>query len=55
MVDGVRSFKKIIFYLFQVKSGSIFDNVLICDDPEYALKVAEETWGKYKDVCCTAP
>lgn len=34
----------------QVKSGTLFDNILICDDPEYANKVAEETWGKNKDV-----
>lgn len=37
----------------QVKSGTLFDNVLISDDPEYAKKVAEETWGKQKDVCCS--
>ncbi|CAF2152296.1 unnamed protein product, partial [Brassica rapa] len=35
--------------LWQVKSGSLFDNVLVCDDPEYAKKLAEETWGKLKD------
>ncbi|XP_078149087.1 calreticulin-like [Carex rostrata] len=35
--------------LWQVKSGTLFDNFLICDDPEYALKFAEETWGKHKD------
>ncbi|KAF2307301.1 hypothetical protein GH714_026181 [Hevea brasiliensis] len=35
--------------LWQVKSGTLFDNVLICDDPEYAKKLAEETWGKNKD------
>ncbi|KAJ8622293.1 hypothetical protein MRB53_030822 [Persea americana] len=33
-----------------VKSGTLFDNILICDDPEYAKKFAEETWGKQKDV-----
>lgn len=33
-----------------MKSGTLFDNVLITDDPEYAKKVAEETWGKQKDV-----
>lgn len=36
--------------LVQVKSGTLFDNILICDDPEYAKKFAEETWGKHKDV-----
>ena len=33
-----------------MKSGTLFDNVLITDDPEYAKKVAEETWGKNKEV-----
>ncbi|KAH7655106.1 Calreticulin protein [Dioscorea alata] len=35
--------------LWQVKSGTLFDNVLVCDDPEYAKQLAEETWGKQKD------
>uniref|UniRef100_A0A0C9S783 Calreticulin n=1 Tax=Wollemia nobilis TaxID=56998 RepID=A0A0C9S783_9CONI len=35
--------------LWQVKSGTLFDNILVCDDPEYAKKFAEETWGKNKD------
>ncbi|XP_027107927.1 calreticulin [Coffea arabica] len=35
--------------LWQVKSGTLFDNVLVSDDPEYAKKLAEETWGKHKD------
>ncbi|KAL5983566.1 hypothetical protein ACLOJK_017654 [Asimina triloba] len=33
----------------KVIAGTLFDNVLICDDPEYAKKFAEETWGKNKD------
>ncbi|CAA2976706.1 calreticulin-like [Olea europaea subsp. europaea] len=33
----------------KVKSGTLFDNVLVCDDPEYAKQLAEETWGKQKD------
>nr|AHC55381.2 calreticulin [Hirudo medicinalis] len=33
------------FDLWQVKSGTIFDNVLITDDEAYAEKVGEETWG----------
>ncbi|MQM08428.1 hypothetical protein Taro_041282 [Colocasia esculenta] len=41
--------KYVGFELWQVKSGSIFDNILICDDPEYAVKLAEETWGKNID------
>uniref|UniRef100_A0A7N0U924 Calreticulin n=1 Tax=Kalanchoe fedtschenkoi TaxID=63787 RepID=A0A7N0U924_KALFE len=35
--------------LWQVKSGSLFDNILITDDPEYAKKFADDTWGKHKD------
>eukprot|EP01018_Ginkgo_biloba_P009969 Gb_34343 [translate_table: standard] len=34
--------------LWQVKSGTLFDNILVSDDPEYAKKLAEETWGKHK-------
>ncbi|XP_045159876.2 calreticulin-like [Mercenaria mercenaria] len=37
------------FDLWQVKSGTIFDNVLITDDAAYAEKVGEETWGQTKD------
>lgn len=33
-----------------MKSGTLFDNVLITDDPEYAKQLVEETWGKHKDV-----
>ncbi len=33
----------------QVKSGSIFDNILITDDLEAAKKFAEDTWSKGKD------
>lgn len=35
--------------LWQVKSGTIFDNVLVTDDVEYAKKFAEDTWGAMKD------
>uniref|UniRef100_A0A0D3H382 Pentatricopeptide repeat-containing protein n=1 Tax=Oryza barthii TaxID=65489 RepID=A0A0D3H382_9ORYZ len=37
-----------------VKSGTLFDNILITDDPEYAKKFAEETWAKHKDAEKTA-
>ena len=37
------------FELWQVKAGSIFDNVLVTDDVVYAKKFAEDTWGKSKD------
>nr|ACO12974.1 Calreticulin precursor [Lepeophtheirus salmonis] len=33
------------FDLWQVKSGTIFDNVLVTDDVDHARKVGEETWG----------
>jgi calreticulin len=36
------------FDLWQVKSGTIFDNILITDDEKYAEEVGEETWGKTK-------
>ncbi|GMH07725.1 hypothetical protein Nepgr_009565 [Nepenthes gracilis] len=35
--------------LWQVKSGTMFDNILVCDDPEHAKQLAEKTWGKNKD------
>ncbi|XP_051897847.1 calreticulin-like [Pristis pectinata] len=35
--------------LWQVKSGTIFDNFLITDDEKYAEKVGKETWGATKD------
>jgi len=41
--------KYVAFELWQVKSGTIFDNILITDDIEYAKKFAEDTWGKMKD------
>jgi len=37
------------FDLWQVKSGTIFDNILVSDDPAEAKKFAEDTWGKNKD------
>jgi len=37
------------FDLWQVKSGTIFDNILITDDEKFAEKVGEETWGAMKD------
>merc|ERR1719259_1454209 len=41
--------------LWQVKSGTIFDNFLITDDPEHAKKVGEETFGATKDAEKTEP
>jgi calreticulin len=37
------------FDLWQVKSGTIFDNVLVTDDEKHAETVGENTWGKMKD------
>ncbi|CAD5112255.1 DgyrCDS1486 [Dimorphilus gyrociliatus] len=37
------------FDLWQVKSGTIFDNVLITDDVAHAEEFAKETWGASKD------
>ena len=44
-----KEFCHIGFDLWQVKSGTIFDNVLITDDVDHAKKVGEETWGETKD------
>ena len=33
----------------QVKSGTIFDNVLITDSEEYAEEFGNDTWGQTKD------
>ncbi|GAQ81761.1 Calreticulin [Klebsormidium nitens] len=41
--------KYVGFELWQVKSGSIFDNILVTDDEDYARKFAEKTWGASKD------
>ena len=38
-----------MFIVFQVKSGTIFDNILITDDEAFAEEVGNETWGKTKD------
>uniref|UniRef100_A0A0B7AX00 Calreticulin n=1 Tax=Arion vulgaris TaxID=1028688 RepID=A0A0B7AX00_9EUPU len=35
--------------VWQVKSGTIFDNFIITDDVDYAAKYGKETWGKTKD------
>ena len=40
---------KLGFDLWQVKSGTIFDNVLITDDVDEAKRIGDETWGATKD------
>lgn len=37
------------FELWQVKAGTIFDNILVTDDIAYAHQFAEKTWGAGKD------
>lgn len=37
------------FDLWQVKSGTIFDNILVTDDVEYASKFGADTWGATKE------
>jgi len=41
--------KHVGFELWQVKAGTIFDNVLVTDDAEYAKDFATKTWGAAKD------
>lgn len=41
--------KYVGFELWQVKAGSIFDNILVADSYEEAEKFANDTWGKTKD------
>merc|ERR1712172_351327 len=40
---------KLGFDLWQVKSGTIFDNLMITDDPEAAKKAGEDLWAATKD------
>merc|ERR1719228_104367 len=50
--DGIAKYDevcKIGFDLWQVKAGTIFDNVLITDDVEHAKKVGEELWAVTKE------
>lgn len=37
------------FDLWQVKSGTIFDNILLTDSETYAEEFGKETWGATKD------
>eukprot|EP00128_Syssomonas_multiformis_P016761 Colp12_sorted_trinity150504_noHs@12192 len=42
-------FGAIGFDLWQVKSGTVFDNIIITDDVAEAKKFAEDTWGALKE------
>jgi len=44
-----KDFGAIGFDLWQVKAGTIFDNVLVTDSVDEAKAFAEETWGANKD------
>lgn len=37
------------FELWTVNAGSVFDNVLVTDDIEYAKEMAAATWAKIKE------
>ena len=37
------------FCRLQVKSGTIFDNILITDDEDFAAEVGDELWGETKE------
>ena len=39
---------KLGFDLWQVKAGTIFDNIIVTDDPAEAKRIGEETWGATK-------
>lgn len=45
----LKPIKYIGIEVWQVKAGSVFDNILICDDPEYARQVVEDVWGKNRE------
>merc|ERR1739838_982405 len=50
--DGIAKYEencKIGFDLWQVKSGTIFDNLMITSDPAAAKKAGEELWAVTKD------
>merc|ERR1712154_88819 len=50
--EGIAKYEencKIGFDLWQVKSGTIFDNLIITDDPAAAKKAGEDLWAVTKD------
>lgn len=51
-IPNIYEFKDIGYVaveIWQVKSGTIFDNILLTDDPKYAEKVAHETFEALKE------
>ncbi len=44
-----KDLKYVGFELWQVKSGSIFDNIIVTDNIDEAFELAKATWEKTKD------
>ena len=38
--------KYVAFELWQVKAGTIFDNIMVTDSLDEAMQFAKDTWGK---------
>ncbi|MBA0855009.1 hypothetical protein Goshw_007917, partial [Gossypium schwendimanii] len=45
----LRPIKYVGIEVWQVKAGSVFDNILICDDPQYAREVVEDIWARNRE------
>jgi calreticulin len=43
-----KDLKYVGFELWQVKSGTILDNIIVADSLDEAFKFADETWGATK-------
>lgn len=41
--------KYVAFELWQVKAGTIFDNIMVTDSLDEALQFAKDTWGKHSE------
>lgn len=48
--NDFKSYLTYYYHGIQVKAGSVFDNILICDDPDYARHVVDETFAANKEV-----
>lgn len=49
MLYAFKDLANVGFELWQVKAGSLFDNILVTDDRAYAKEFAEKTWGANKE------
>ena len=45
----LKDLKYVGFELWQVKSGTILDNIIVADSLDEAFKFADDTWGATKD------